>query len=487
MDFARLTARGMRDLAASGEVSPSELVQASLDRIDALDSRIGAFLDVDREGALARAHRLEEERAKGKEPGPLYGVPIGLKDNLSLQGRPLTCASRILQGYTASYNATSVQRLLNAGAIPVGRCNMDEFAFGASTEHSAYQKTHNPWNLDRIPGGSSGGSAAAVAARMVPLALGSDTGGSIRQPAALCGVTGIKPTYGRVSRFGLVAFASSLDQIGPISLDVADSALALSVLSGHDNRDATSLDVPAFAEGEIGRGVEGLRIGVPREHFDEQGDPEIQASVRAALDRLADAGAELVEIRLPTTPQAIPTYYLVAASEASSNLARFDGIRYGHRSGDTDLLSQYMETRGEGFGEETKRRILLGVFCLSAGYYDQYYLRATKVRTLLRREFEAAFAKVDVICGPTTSIPAYELGETVDDPYALYLCDLLTAPANLTGIPGLSVPCGFDSVGMPIGMQLLGPVLGEGKLYQVAQAWQDISQLDQVVAKEVIQ
>jgi len=485
MDFPRLSAREMRDLAANGEVSPTELVQASLDRIDALDGKIGAFLEVDREGALARARQLQAERVKGKEPGPLFGVPIGLKDNLSWQGHPLTCASRILEGYTASYNATAVQRLLNAGAIPVGRCNMDEFGFGASTEHSAFQKTHNPWNLDRIPGGSSGGSAAAVAARMVPLALGSDTGGSIRQPAALCGVTGLKPTYGTVSRFGLVAFASSLDQIGPLSLDVADSALAYSVISGRDRRDATSLDHPAFDEKTIGEGVQGLRIGVPQEHFDEQVHPTIRASVRAALDKLVEQGAVLVDISLPTTHLSIPTYYLVATSEASSNLARFDGIRYGHRLGAEDLLSHYMQERGTGFGEETKRRILLGVYCLSAGHFDAYYLRATKMRTLLRNEFNTAFEKVDVICGPTTPVAPYRLGEKDDDPYSLYLCDLLTAPANLTGIPGLSVPCGFDDDDMPIGMQLLGPALREARLFQVAKVWQAISKLDEPVAREV--
>ncbi|MEZ5988025.1 MAG: amidase family protein, partial [Planctomycetota bacterium] len=338
MDFPKRSARELRDLAASGEVSPTELVEAALARIEAVDGKVGAFLSVEADSALARARELEAARARGEPCGPLYGVPIGLKDNLNHTGWPLTCASRVLEGYRASYDATAVRRLLDAGAVPVGRCNMDEFAFGSSTEHSAFQATRNPWKLDRIPGGSSGGSAAAVAAGMVPLAFGSDTGGSIRQPAALCGVAGLKPTYGRVSRFGLVAFGSSLDQIGPFSRDLRDSAVALGVISGRDPRDATSLDAPAFDPATIGEGVRGLRIGVPAEYFDERMDASILATVRAALARLEAEGATLVPLSLPTTPYAIPTYYLVATSEASSNLARFDGVRYGNRAAAKSLL-----------------------------------------------------------------------------------------------------------------------------------------------------
>ncbi|MFQ5506423.1 MAG: Asp-tRNA(Asn)/Glu-tRNA(Gln) amidotransferase subunit GatA [Planctomycetota bacterium] len=465
------SAATLRELAAKGELSPTELVEASLARIQDLDSRIGAFLPGESlpKWARKRATELEKKRARGAEPGPLFGVPVGLKDNLSLAGQPMSCGSRILQGYSASFTATAVQRLLDADAIPIGRCNMDEFGFGSSTEHSAWQATRNPWNLARIPGGSSGGSAAAVAARMVPLALGSDTGGSIRQPAALCGVTGLKPTYGRVSRFGLVAFGSSLDQIGPLARDAADAALALRVLP--DPRDATTLsepcEVPDLSEPEL----KGVRVGVPADYL-EACDAMILPRVKEALAVLEELGAEPVELRLPGTRHAIATYYLLATSECSSNLARFDGVRYGFRSASGYLEEQYRSTRGRGFGVEAKRRILLGTFCLSAGYYDAYYKKALEMRGLLRRDFARAFHEIDVIVGPTTPIPPYELGAAVDDPCAMYRCDLLTVPANLAGVPALSVPCGFDASGMPVGLQILGPALGEDRILRVGAAYQ---------------
>ncbi len=473
MSLHQLSAAEMQAKAASGEVSPSELVESCLGAIEAKNGTVGAFISVDAEGARARAKELEAARARGETPGPLFGVPIGLKDNLCLQGQPMTCGSNILKGYRASYTSTAVQGLLDAGAIPIGRCNMDEFAFGSSTEHSVYGPTRNPWDLERIPGGSSGGSAAAVAARMVPLALGTDTGGSIRQPAALCGVAGIKPTYGRVSRFGLTAFGSSLDQIGPLAHSVRDLSLALEALAGRDPKDPGTLDNAAFEAPDENPSLEGIRIGLPTEYLGDGVHPAILAQIEAAQKTLEGLGATLVPLRLPHTEYAIPAYYLVATSEASSNLARFDGIRYGNRQPADNLEDLYLETRGKGFGEEAKRRILLGVFCLSAGYYDAFYLKALKVRTLLRQDFEQAFQDVDVIIGPTTPFPPFRIGENEADPMQLYLCDLLTAPANLAGIPGLSVPCGFDDDGLPVGLQLLGPALGDGRILRVAEAFEN--------------
>ncbi|HHI80854.1 MAG TPA: Asp-tRNA(Asn)/Glu-tRNA(Gln) amidotransferase subunit GatA [Planctomycetes bacterium] len=485
MSLLQLSASEMRDKAASGEVSPSELVEASLAAIEAHNKALGAFISVDAEGALARAKELEAAQARGKEPGPLFGVPVGLKDNLCLIHQPMTCGSRILEGYRASYTSTAVQGLLDAGAIPIGRCNMDEFAFGSSTEHSCYGPTRNPWDLERIPGGSSGGSAAAVAARMVPLSLGSDTGGSIRQPAALCGVAGLKPTYGRVSRFGLTAFGSSLDQIGPFARRARDLSLALQAMAGQAPRDATTLDAAAFPPPEPLMDLKGLKVGLPAEYLGEGVHPSIRAQIEAAQKTLAQLGADLIPIQLPHTEYAIPAYYLVATSEASSNLARFDGVRYGKRQKAGNLEDLYLETRGKGFGEEAKRRILLGVFCLSAGYIDAYYVKALKVRTLLRRDFEEAFTKVDVIIGPTTPYPPFRIGESEADPMKLYLCDLLTAPANLAGIPGLSVPCGLDEDGLPVGLQILGPALGDARILQVAEAFENATDFHKQAPREV--
>ena len=490
MDLCLLPARKLKELLLNGEISARELVDAFLARIRELDGKLGAFLHVDEDGARQRARELDVAKAKGQAPGPLFGLPIALKDNISVQGWPLRCASKILDGYTASYDATVVQRIKGAGGIPIGSCNMDEFGFGSSTEHSAYQETRNPWQLDRIPGGSSGGSAAAVAARMVPFALGSDTGGSIRQPAALCGVSGLKPSYGRVSRFGLVAFGSSLDQIGPICHDVEDMEFLFEVLSGKDVRDATSLDEPRYAcwtrEGEEHATVRGMRIGVPAEYLSEEIDADVTASVKAALAKLEAEGATLVEVSLPMTQYAIPCYYLIATSEASSNLARFDGIRYGKRVRADKLRDLYLATREQGFGAEAKRRILLGAFCLSAGYYDAYYHRASKVRAAIQKEFEDVFQDVDVICGPTSPVPPYRIGERIEDPLAMYFCDLLTIPANLAGIPALSIPCGKDRDGMPIGLQIQGPKLGEAKIFRAARCWQRLVSLHEELPTELL-
>ncbi len=459
------SARALTEAAATGEISPLDIVEGVLARIEASDGEIGAFLEVRAEEARAHARRLEAS----KDRGPLFGVPFAIKDNLQLAGWPITCASRILEGHRAAYSATAVQRLVDAGAIPIGRCNMDEFGFGSSTEHSAFGITRNPWNTDRIPGGSSGGSAAAVASGMVPLALGTDTGGSIRQPAALCGVTGLKPTYGRVSRFGLIAFGSSLDQIGPIARSAEDCALALSVIAGHDPLFSTSLS-EIFATSD--RDLAGLRVGVAELPASASPAASIQARVAEAIDTMSSLGAEVRPVALPHAEHAIAAYYLVATSEASSNLSRFDGIRYGNRVPATDLRTHYIETRSAGFGEEAKRRILLGGFALSSGYYDAYYKKALQVRTLIRRDFEAAFADVDVIVGPTTPLAAFTIGDSIDDPLSLWLCDLLTTPANLAGIPAVSIPCGFDDDGMPVGLQLQGPALGDAKLLAAATTFQ---------------
>jgi aspartyl-tRNA(Asn)/glutamyl-tRNA(Gln) amidotransferase subunit A len=469
---APATAVELRAQMAQGALSPVAVVRAALDRIAARDAAIHAFLEVDAAGALRRAEELEASRRAGTPPGPLFGVPVALKDNLAVAGWTTTCGSRILAGYQAAATATAVQRLLDAGAVLIGRTNMDEFAMGSSTENSAYGPTHNPWRRGMAPGGSSGGSAAAVAAGMVPLALGSDTGGSIRQPAALCGILGLKPTWGRVSRSGLVAFASSLDQIGPMARSAADLALALQVLAGPDPLDATALSAPVpDYRAALAQGAQGLRIGVPAEYFPEQLRPDVRAPVEAALRQLAAHGATLVPIRLPSTALAIPTYYLIATAEASSNLARFDGVRYGLRAEHGgDLGRLYSATRAQGFGAEVKRRILLGTFCLSAGYAEAWYGKAQKVRAHIGSEFAAAFQDVDVIAGPTSPIPAFPLGEKSGDPLAMYLCDVYSAPANLAGLPGVSVPCGFSAEGLPVGLQILAPALGEPQLLRAAAA-----------------
>ena len=455
------------------ELSCREAVASALERIDAVDDRVAAFLALRADAALAEAEAADRARARG-EAGPLAGLPIAVKDILVSPDFETTCASRILQGFRAPYRATALDRLCEAGLVVVGLTNMDEFAMGSSTENSSVVPTHNPWNLDRVPGGSSGGSAAAVAARAVPCALGTDTGGSIRQPAALCGVVGLKPTYGRVSRYGLVAFASSLDQIGPLARSVSDAATLLGVIAGHDPRDSTSVDaaVPDWSA-VLDGSVAGLRIGLPSEFFEEEGtDPEVLAAVRAAVAVLERGGAKPVEVSLPATPYGIAAYYLICTAEASSNLSRYDGVKYGLRARADDLEGMYRATRSLGFGLEVKRRILLGTFVLSAGYYDAYYRKAQQVRTLVRRDFERAFESCDVIATPTTPGPAWPLGERVLDPLAMYRADVFTVTVNLAGLPGLSLPCGLSSERLPLGLQLIGRPLDEATLLRVGDAFQ---------------
>ena len=461
---------------AEGATTAVAACQASLDRIRAVEPAIGAFNIVVAERALDRARSLDQARAKGEPLGPLHGVPVALKDNMCTAGVPTTASSRILRGFIPPYDATVVERLDAAGAVLIGKTNLDEFAMGSSTENSALGPSKNPWDTTRTPGGSSGGSAAAVASRMVPLALGSDTGGSIRQPAALCGVVGLKPTYGRVSRYGLMAFASSLDQIGPFAQTAEEAAVVFSAIGGQDPRDATSSSepMPDLRDALTGD-VTGLRIGVPRAFLGEGVDAVVSSAFDAALQVLAARGARLVDIDLPHAGYGIPVYYLIATAEASSNLARYDGVRYGHRATlgkDDGLLEMYERTRDEGFGAEVKRRIMLGTYVLSAGYYDAYYLKAQQVRTLLRQDYERAFGTVDLVATPTTPTPAFTLGEKTSDPIQMYLNDIFTVSANLTGLPAISVPCGFSPGRLPIGFQLTGRMFDEATLLRTADAYQ---------------
>jgi aspartyl-tRNA(Asn)/glutamyl-tRNA(Gln) amidotransferase subunit A len=458
----------------SGDVSCREVVSASLERIARLDRGLGAFLRLRPDAALAEARAADDARKAGKARSRLHGLPIAVKDIFASRDFETTCGSRILAGFRAPYDATVLERLRSAGLVVVGSTNMDEFAMGSSTENSALAKTRNPWDPMRVPGGSSGGSAAAVAARLVPAALGTDTGGSIRQPAALSGVVGLKPTYGRVSRYGLVAFASSLDQIGPITRSAADAALLLGAIAGHDPRDATSYPEPApnFLAALSGE-ISGLRIGLPRGFFDGAGaDPETMARAREALETLQGLGAKTVDVELPHSAHGIATYYLICTAEASSNLSRYDGVRYGFRAASSTLDEMYERTRSEGFGAEVKKRILLGTYVLSAGYYDAYYRKAQQVRTLIRGDFERAFEACDVIATPTTPGPAWKLGELVDDPLQMYLADVYTVTANLAGLPGLSMPCGFTSSGLPVGLQLIGRPLDESTVLRAGDAFQ---------------
>jgi aspartyl-tRNA(Asn)/glutamyl-tRNA(Gln) amidotransferase subunit A len=469
----RLTGDLLRAME-SGAASSSELTSACLQTIRQRDATIGAFLLLDEEGALAQARAIDARRQKGEPLGPLAGLPIALKDVLCTRGLRTTCGSKILQNFIPPYDAHVVERLRRADAVLIGKTNMDEFAMGSSTENSAYQLTRNPWDVERIPGGSSGGSAAAVAAGEVPLALGSDTGGSIRQPAGLCGIAGLKPSYGRVSRFGLVAFASSLDQVGPMARDVEGVALLLEAIAGHDPRDSTSVDrpVPSYRR-TMNDPVKPLTIGLAREHFGAGLDAEVERSVREALKVYEQLGAKIKEVSLPNSPHAVATYYLVATAEASSNLARYDGVHYGHRAASFDNLIQMMErSRGEGFGAEVKRRIMLGTFVLSSGYIDAYYVKALKVRRLIKDDFDRAFRECDVILGPTSPTPAFRIGERSNDPLAMYLSDIYTISANLAGLPGISIPCGFSSGGLPIGMQLLTSPFEEEKLLRVARMYE---------------
>ena len=468
-----LSASEIRRKVVAREVSAEEVARVHLARLKAVEPKVDAYLLVLEDRALEKARAVDRALAEGRPAPPLAGVPVAIKDVLDIEGLPTTCGSRILEGYPPPFTATAVARLEAAGALVLGKTNMDEFAMGSSTENSAYKKTKNPWDLTRVPGGSSGGSAAAVAARTAPLAFGTDTGGSIRQPAALCGVAGLKPTYGRVSRYGLVAFASSLDQIGPFARSVEDLALAASVICGHDSLDSTSasLPVPDFTAALPG-GARGARIGVPWGFLKEGVDEGQMARFREALSVLEKAGGRVVEVDLPHLPHAIATYYIVATAEASSNLARYDGVRYGLRAKDpADLGRLYGETRDRGFGPEVKRRIVLGTFVLSSGYYDAYYLRAQKVRTLIRRDFERAFEACDVVATPTSPVPAFRFGEKADNPLQMYLADIFTVPANLAGIPGLSLPCGF-AAGLPAGLQLLAKPFDEETLLRLGAAYQ---------------
>jgi aspartyl-tRNA(Asn)/glutamyl-tRNA(Gln) amidotransferase subunit A len=456
------TVGGLAQKVRAGEIKAVEVAEAVLARIDARDGELHAFVTRSDDALLGQARAIDEKRARGVPLGPLAGVPVALKDALSTRGVRTTSGSRILEGYVPPYDATVVARLREADALLPGKTNMDEFAMGSSTEHSAFGPTRNPCDTSRSPGGSSGGSAVAVAARMTAAALGSDTGGSIRQPAALTGVVGMKPTYGRVSRCGLIAFASSLDQIGPFATDVRGAARVLSVIAGHDPRDATSRDEPVpDYEAACGTSVRGLRIGVPEEYFASGLDPDVEKSVRDALARLEADGCTLKKLALPHTAYAVASYYVIATAEASSNLARFDGVRYGLRVEASPLREMYGKTREAGFGAEVKRRILLGTFVLSAGYYDAYYLKAQKVRTLVRRDFEAAFAEVDAVVSPTSPTPAFLLGEKMGDPLAMYLNDIYTLPASLAGIPGLSVPVAPTASGLPVGLQVVTPAFRE--------------------------
>lgn len=453
----------------------SELVDASLAQIDKIDGKIGAFLTLDHEGARAKAVELDKQlEAEVDERGILFGLPVGVKDNISTKGVRTTCASKLLENFVPVYDATVMNKLHAAEAVMVGKMNMDEFAMGSSNENSGFFPVHNPWNLECVPGGSSGGSAAAVAAREVYFALGSDTGGSIRQPAAFCGVVGLKPTYGLVSRFGLVAFASSLDQIGPLTKNVEDAAFVLQAIAGHDPQDSTSaqVDLPDYLSALTGD-VEGLRIAVPREYIGEGVDPEVREKVLEALNELEKLGAKWEEVSLPHSEYAVPAYYLIASSEASSNLARYDGVRYGVRAEQPEnLLDLYKKTRSQGFGAEVKRRIMLGTYSLSSGYYDAYYLKAQKVRTLIKQDFEQLFEQYDVIIGPTAPTTAFKLGEKIDDPLTMYVEDILTIPVNLAGVPAISVPCGFASNGLPVGLQIIGKAFDEATILRVAHAFE---------------
>lgn len=471
---------GLSELLERGEISATELNKFYLDEVDKKDGEVRAFLEIDRERVLKAAAESDRRRAGGKTLSPFDGIPVGVKDCIAAKGERLSCASKILEKVISPYDSGAVRNLRAKGFIPFGRLNMDEFAMGSSCENSAIQKTANPRDTSRVPGGSSGGSAAAVAAGMVPAALGSDTGGSIRQPAGFCGIVGMKPTYGRVSRSGLVAFASSLDQIGPMTQSVADAALLLDVISGKDAMDSTSLDLPHTecfsATAAQGADMKGLRIGLPREYFENEGiDSGVRAVLDAAVERVRSLGAELVEVSLPHTKYAIAVYYIIATAEASANLARFDGMRYGARQPAGDLTECYFKSRGAGFGDEVKRRILLGTYVLSSGYYDAYYLRAQKVRTLIRRDFEEAFSKCDLLLSPVTPNVAFKFGEK-SDPLEMYLSDVFTIALNLAGNAGISVPAGHDAAsGMPVNVQFMAPSLKEKELFTAAKAFESVA------------
>jgi aspartyl-tRNA(Asn)/glutamyl-tRNA(Gln) amidotransferase subunit A len=474
MNLHGLTALAARDRIARGEITASDLLESVLGRIRQEEERVRAYITITDDLARAQAEAVDAARKRGETLGPLAGVPVAVKDIICTEGVRTTCGSKILGDFIPPFDATVVERLRRAGAVIVGKANMDEFAMGSSTEHSAFGRTRNPHDPHRIPGGSSGGSAAAVSAEEALAALGTDTGGSVRQPASHCGVVGLKPTYGRVSRYGVVAYASSLDQVGPLTRDASDGALLLSVIAGHDPRDSTSIPkaVPDYL-GTIDQGISGLTVGIPREYFGEGIDPGVRRAVQGGIAGLQAAGAKALEVSLPHTPYAVAAYYIIAPAEASSNLARYDGVKYGFRArGAANLLDMYKRTRSEGFGAEVKRRIMLGTYVLSSGYYDAYYRKAQTVRTLIRRDFDEAFARCDAIVSPVAPTAAFRLGEKLDDPLQMYLSDIFTIPVNLAGIPALSVPCGRSAEGLPIGMQIIGRPLGEETIFRVARAWE---------------
>jgi len=469
-----LTATQLRNAIARGEITSIAATTAVLAAIDSHDKDLHAYNEVYQDRALAQAKAIDAARAAGKPLGPLGGVPVALKDNLCTTYGHTTCSSKMLQHFQAPYSATVVDKLEAAGAVILGKTNLDEFAMGSSTENSAFGPTRNPWNTACVPGGSSGGSAAATAARLCYAALGSDTGGSIRQPAALCGLVGLKPTYGLVSRYGLVAFASSLDQIGPFTTTVEDCALLLNVLAGHDAKDSTSWpDAPPDYTKDLDTPLKGLRIGIAREYSGGGTEAEVTASINAAISFYKDAGAEIIDVTLPHTKYGIAAYYIIAPAEASSNLARYDGVHYGHRTKNpTDLFDLYAASRAEGFGPEVKRRIMLGTYALSSGYYDAYYNRALKIRALIKQDFDTAFQSCDVIACPTSPSVAFKIGAKTDDPLSMYLSDVFTVTCNIAGIPGLSIPCGFSTTGLPIGLQLLGPTFSEQKMLRIARQYE---------------
>ncbi len=473
VDSGKLTIHESLRLMERGECSSEEIVSGLIATIKARDDAIGAYVSLDEAGAIESARAADKARREGRR-GRLLGVPIAVKDILNVRGQPCTCGSKILQGYMSPYDATVIARLRAEGAVFVGRTNMDEFAMGSSTENSAIKITHNPWRTGCVPGGSSGGSAAAVGGDLAVAALGTDTGGSIRQPSAFCSCVGLKPSYGRVSRYGVTAFASSLDQVGPMTKDVRDAAIMLGVMAGRDEMDSTTPDIPVpDYTGALNAGMEGLTLGLPREYFVKGMDPEVERLVRAAVAQCEKLGARVVDISLPHTEYAMATYYIIATAEASANLARFDGVRYGFRAAAcTDPTDMYGRTRAAGFGPEVKRRIILGTYVLSSGYHDAYYLTAQKVRTLIRKDFNEAFDKCHAILSPVTPTPAYPLGAKINDPLQMYLCDIFTVPANMAGICGMSVPCGFTKDGLPVGLQVLGPAFKEENVFHVGHAYE---------------
>ena len=477
--------RELHNQLVTKERSAVEITQAYLDRIQAVDDQVNSFLLVTADHAIAQAKAVDAKIAAGEQIGMLAGIPIAVKDNICTQNIRTTCASRILENFIPPYESTVSQKLIDADMVTIGKTNMDEFAMGGSTETSAFKKTANPWNLHCVPGGSSGGSAAAVSAGEAPVSLGSDTGGSIRQPASFCGIVGMKPTYGLVSRYGLVAFASSLDQIGPFSTTVEDSAVVLRAIAGYDAKDSTSLnvEVPDYTQ-YLKTDLKGKKVGVIKETFGEGLDPEVAAATQTAIEKMKELGAEIIDISCPRFRYGISAYYIIAPCEASANLARYDGVRYGRRVEDAEnLLDMYKRTRAEGFGAEVKRRIMIGTYALSAGYYDAYYLKAQKVRTLIKQDFEAAFKKVDVLVSPTSPTTAFKLGSKLADPLSMYLDDLMTIPVNMAGLPGLSLPCGMDSSGMPIGLQIIGNVLREDQVFHAAYAYEQATKWHENVAK----